>query len=266
MTPENERRRAARSLRAAETGAAVAEGRFRTALTVETKTGKTDVVTQADRDAQTEVASAIREEYPNEPIVGEEGDEPKAVTEEGPAWIVDPIDGTNNYVRENPVWGTAVAAVVDGEPIGAATVLPALGDTYRSGPGGVFRDETPVTVSDREDPERCTVCPTMWWDHDERDQYAAATREIVERFDDMRRFGCAQAELAMVAAGALDGVLTNIVANPWDTVAGVHMIREAGGRVTDLDGDRWRHDSSGLVASNGVVHNEVLAAARGTDT
>jgi myo-inositol-1(or 4)-monophosphatase len=69
----------------------------------------------------------------------------------------------------------------------------------------------------------------------------------------------------MVAAGSLEATITNVDPNPWDTVAGVHLVRQAGGRVTDLAGDRWRHDSRGLVASNGRAHDEVLAAARAID-
>ena len=62
--------------------------------------------------------------------------------------------------------------------------------------------------------------------------------------------------------GAIEGVITNVDTHPWDTVAGVHLVRSAGGTVTDLSGDRWRHDSNGLVASNGHVHDAVLEAAR----
>ncbi|WP_254768067.1 inositol monophosphatase family protein [Salinilacihabitans rarus] len=259
---EDHAARATRAARAAEAGAAVAEEAFREGIAVETKGGKTDVVTQADRDAQRAVIEAIREEYPDDPVVGEEEDELKAVPEAGPAWIVDPIDGTNNFVRGIRVFGTAVAAVVDGEPVGAANVFPALGDAYRSGPEGVFRDGDPIAVSDRTDPETCAVAPTLWWALDDRGRYGAACKAIVDRFADLRRFGCAQATLAMVASGALDGTITNLRANPWDSVAGVHMVRAAGGTVTDLEGERWRHDSVGLVASNGAVHEEVLAAAR----
>ncbi|WP_255169652.1 inositol monophosphatase family protein [Natrononativus amylolyticus] len=259
---ESAQRRADLAERAARAGAAVAEEAFRSGIAVETKNGKTDVVTQADRDAQRAVIEVVREEYPDDPVVGEEDEELKAVPEEGPAWIVDPIDGTNNFVRGIRVFGTAVAAVIDGEPVGAATVLPALGDSYLAGPDGVALNGEPIAVSDRADPELCTVCPTIWWGYDDRDQYAAASKAIVDRFADMRRFGCAQAVLAMVASGALDGVLTNVQANPWDSVAGVHHVREAGGTVTDLEGERWRHDSRGLVASNGAVHEHVLEAAR----
>ena len=265
MSDADSERRATVALRAAEAGAAIAGEAFRTTLEVDHKDGKTDVVTQADRDAQETVIEAIREAFPDDPIVGEEEGALKRVPEEGPAWIVDPIDGTNNFVDGSRSFATAVAAVVDGEPVAAATVCPALGDTYRAGPGGVYLNDEPITVSEHTDPEAATACPTFWWDYDQRDQYAAATRELVSRFGDMRRYGCAQLELGMVAAGALDGVVTNLRANPWDTVAGVKLVREAGGTVTDLEGERWRHDSDGIVASNGGVHDELLAAARGIE-
>ncbi|MFA9417617.1 inositol monophosphatase [Natrinema sp. HArc-T2] len=254
--------RAAVAVRAAGEGAAVAVDSFRTDIPVEQKGEKTDVVTQADHDAQETVIETIREMFPDDPIVGEEADALKQVPETGPAWIVDPIDGTNNYVGGIRAFGTAVAAVVDGEPVGAAFDCPALADRYRVGPEGAYRNDEPLSVSDCADPEAATVCPTFWWDFDQREQYAMATRALVERFGDMRRFGCAQLELAMVASGALEGTMTNLRANPWDTVAGVQLIREAGGVVTDLEGKRWRHDSDGLVASNGAIHDELLAAAR----
>ncbi|MXV63151.1 inositol monophosphatase [Natronorubrum sp. JWXQ-INN-674] len=255
-------RRADVAVRAAAAGAELAADSFRSELEVERKDGKTDVVTQVDRNAQTRVIDVIGDAFPADPIVGEEADALKRVPETGPAWIVDPIDGTNNYVNEIRAFGTAVAAVHDGEPVGAATVCPALDDTYRAGSDGAVRNGDPLSVSDCGDPEAATVCPTFWWNFDQRDQYAAASRAIVDRFGDMRRFGCAQLELAMVASGALEGTMTNLRTNPWDSVAGVYLIREAGGTVTDLEGDRWRHDSEGLVASNGAIHEDLLAATR----
>ncbi len=263
--PDDARRRATVAVDAATAGATVAGDAFRTGIAVEQKSRETDVVTQADRDAQETVIDHVRESFPTDAIVGEEDDALKQVPETGPAWIVDPIDGTNNFVDGIRAYGTAVATVVDGDPVAGAIVFPSLGDTYRVGPDGVFRNDKALSVSDERDPSAATVCPTFWWDYDERDRYAAVTRSIVDRFDDMRRFGCAQLELAMVASGALEGAITDLPTNAWDTVAGVAMIRAAGGTVTDLAGDRWRHDSTGLVASNGRVHEEVLAAARAID-
>ncbi|WP_267640129.1 inositol monophosphatase family protein [Haloarchaeobius amylolyticus] len=247
---------------AARAGAAVAAEGFRTGIAIEEKGQKTDVVTQADRDAQRAVIERIREAFPDDAIVGEEDDELKAVPASGPAWVIDPIDGTNNYVRDIPVWATSVAAVVDGEPVAAANVMPALSDCYTAGPDGARLNGSELSVSEADDPDRFVICPTIWWDFDRRDEYARACEVIVERFGDMRRFGCAQAVLGMVAAGSLEATITNVDPNPWDTVAGVYLVRQAGGTVTDLEGERWTHESQGLVASNGTRHDEVLAAAR----
>lgn len=254
--------RAAIARRAAEAGGAVAEEGYRGGLDVETKSGKTDFVTAADRDAQLRVVEVIEDAFPGEPVVGEEDGIPSVLPETGPAWVVDPIDGSHNYVRGLPPWATSVAAIEDGEPVAAATALPALGDTYQAGLDGTVRNGEPVGVSELADPERCTVVPTVWWPLDRRDEYAAAVGGIVRRFGDMRRLGSVHAALAYVAGGALDGALTNVVTNPWDTFAGVHLVRQAGGTVTDLAGDRWRHDATGLVVSNGRIHDEVLQAAR----
>jgi myo-inositol-1(or 4)-monophosphatase len=253
------------ALRAAEAGAEIAARSFRTDVTVETKGDKTDVVTQVDRDAQRGVSEVIREAFGDEPIVGEEGEPTDSVPDEGPGWIVDPIDGTANFVRGVGVWTTSVAATMDGEPIGGATVCPALGDTFRLESNAAFRNDRRLSVSDRTDPEAFLVVPTIWWGTDRRREYAAACRGIVERFGDMRRFGSAQFELGLCAAGAVEAVFTNLRGHPWDTVLGAGLVRAAGGTVTDIHGDPWRHDSRGLVASNGTAHDAVLEAAREAD-
>jgi len=251
--------------RAAETGGEHALSLFRTDLAVETKTGKTDVVTRADREAQRAVLDVLDDADPDTAIVAEEEDERETVPAAGRAWVIDPIDGTHNYVRGGRCWTTSVAFVRDGDPVAAANVLPALDDSYRTVDGEVRRNGERIDTSDRSDPERCVVCPTIWWPMDRRDEYARATRAVVERFGDLKRPGSAQAALARLAAGELDGVITNVATNPWDTVAGVHLVRAAGGRVTDLSGNHWTHDARGLVASNGQIHDSVLAAARDID-
>jgi myo-inositol-1(or 4)-monophosphatase len=263
MTDADERLSMAK--RAANAGSEIAAESFRADIEVETKSEKTDVVTEADRRTQRRIIEVVREEYPDDAIVGEEEDELKEVPDGGDAWVIDPIDGTNNYVRSIPVWTASVAAVRDGEPVAAVNDCPALGDIYAAGRDGVRRNGESVTVSEKTDPETFTVAPTFWWEFDRRDEYAAVCRELVERFADIRRFGSAQVTLAMVAAGSLEGAVTNVDPNPWDTVAGVHMVRQAGGTVTDLRGDPWRHDSESLVASNGAAHDELVAAVRNVE-
>lgn len=238
---------------------------FRSDLPVETKAGPTDFVTEADRAAQRAVVSEIRETFPEDPIVGEEDETPSTVPDDGPAWVIDPIDGTANYVRGVHNWTTAVAAVVDGEPVAAVVVAPALGDVYAAGADGTTRNGEPIHVSTTTDPDAAAVCPTLWWSRDRRDEFAAIASAVVERFADCRRIGSAQYELALVADGALDATIANVYAHPWDTIAGAHLVRRAGGRVTDVEGDCWRHDARGIVASSGELHEEALAATRAGD-
>lgn len=250
---------------AAEAGGERALQDFRRAIDVETKDGPVDFVTEADRAAQRAVLSEIRDAYPDHPIVGEEDEVPSQIPDSGPAWVVDPIDGTTNYVGGQRTWTTAVAALEDGEPVAAVTTAPALGDVFAAGQDGATRNGEPISVSETAVPEEAILCPTLWWPSDRRDEFTAIAEAISHDFADCRRIGSAQLELALVADGGLDGTIANVRAQPWDTVAGAHIVRQAGGRVTDLEGDRWRHDARGIVASNGELHEDALEAARAGD-
>lgn len=253
------------TVESAEVGAATAEASFRTELDIDRKDGKTDVVTKADRDAQQAVIDRIEETFPEDTVYGEEEGTATEIPESGRVWIIDPIDGTANYVRGNRRWATSVACLVDGKPVSSANVLPVMGDTYVGSEDGVFRNDEAVSVSERSDPDLFQVVPTIWWEFDRRDEYAAATGGIVRNFGDIRRIGSAQAALSMLAAGSIDGVITNVETNPWDTIAGTAMVEWAGGTVTDLEGGPWSYDSRGLVASNGQAHDVVLETAQEID-
>lgn len=241
---------------AARAGGAAASKRFRQQVDIETKDHKNDLVSEADRAAQEKVIETLRAES-DAPIVGEEDETRTEVPESGPAWIVDPIDGTANYLRGLRIWTTSVAAVEDGEPVAAATVLPALGDEYVVGDGEPERNGQSVSTSDRDDIETFAVDVLGWGPIGQRDAYASLSKAVVEQCGDMRRFGSMQSTLAAVASGELDAAVTTRQTPPWDSVAGVHLVRQAGGAVTDLDGDHWRHDSTGVVASNGLAHDRL---------
>lgn len=243
---------------AAQAGAERALADFRGQLEVETKADPTDVVTETDRAAQRCAVDVIESSFPDEPIVGEEADAEKDVPETGTAWIVDPIDGTSNYVRGLRLWTTAVAAIEDGEPIAAAIVAPALDDVYLAGEDGATRNGEPTDVSTADRPEVATVCPTLTWP-EESDVEGTIGANVADQFGQMRRLGSAQLELALVADGGLGAAVADVRGAPWDTVAGVHLVRASGGRVTDAAGERWRHDADSLVASNGRLHDVARA-------
>jgi myo-inositol-1(or 4)-monophosphatase len=140
--------------------------------------------------------------------------------------------------------------------------MPSTGDLYAAGETTATLDDEPTAVSSRTDPERFTVAAVGWWPPERRAEMGRLCGEIGRRFAELRRIGSFQTTLAYVASGGLDAAVATGRNHPWDTVGGVHCVRRAGGVVTDLDGDRWRHDSEGLVASNGADHDAVLAAAR----
>ncbi|MFB6121773.1 MAG: inositol monophosphatase [Halobacteriaceae archaeon] len=252
--------RASVALTAARRGGEAARAQFREGVAVETKGRATDYVTAADREAQRRVVETVREAFPEDAVVGEEDGHDRPLPESGAAWVVDPIDGTGNYVRNLPMWATSVAAVVDGETVAAANVMPALDDEVVLADGEVERNGDPMAVSEQTAPETFHVAPTLWWERDERDTYADVCEGLVTRFDDLRRYGSAQFALSAVATGAIEAAVSTEAGHPWDTVAGVAMVRAAGGVVTDPRGERWHPDSEGLVASNGEAHDAVLAA------
>lgn len=264
--------KAALAERAARAGGVVARGLFRERVDVETKDDKNDLVTEADRDAQLQILSTIHQEFPGATLVCEEDVEPVGTSNEfelteevpdtGDAWVVDPIDGTGNYVRGIRFWTTSVAAVTDGEPVGVATYLPSLEDIYTAGPESVSLNDTVLSVSGREDPETFAVGLNGRWPMEAHEEYISLFEATVSRFGDIRRIGSMQGALALVAAGSLDAAFMPRRPHPWDSLAGVHLIRRAGGTVTDIHGNDWDERSNGLVASNGNAHDTVLDAVQ----
>lgn len=255
--------------RAARAGGVVAKESFRGEVSVETKPGKNDLVTQADRQAQQQVVATIGQEFPTATLVCEEesrpigaGTEQLSLVDEVPssedAWIVDPIDGTSNFVREIRFWTTSVAAISNGEPAGVATYLPVEDDIYTAGPDSVSRNGASMSVSERTDPETFAVALIGRWPRVQDQSHTALLERTAAEFGDMRRMGTMQGALALVAAGSYDAAFLPGTPHPWDAVAGVHLIRRAGGTVTDLSGDAWENGASGLVASNGRAHDTVL--------
>jgi myo-inositol-1(or 4)-monophosphatase len=247
------------TIRAAREGAAVAADMFGTSLDVDTKASAIDYVTEADVGTQRRIVECIAETYPDDTIVGEEGAGRKRLRAGETAWVIDPIDGTTNYVRGIPLWGTSVAAVEDGETVAAANCLPALDAEYHAGTDGTVDGDGPVSVSDATDLETSIVAPTLRYGHEHGDAYGQLLGRLSPAVGDVRRLGSAQATLSFVAGGHVDAAVGVVPAHPWDTVAGVHLIRQAGGTVTDLAGDTWTPRSEGLVASGDGIHDDLLA-------
>lgn len=252
--------REALALKAVQIGAQSIRQKSPESLTVETKSSGTDYVTEVDRGVQEQIIELITHHYPDDAIVAEEGDSPKSLTADETVWVIDPIDGTTNYVQGIPFWATSVAVVVEGNPRIAVNYVATFDSVFTAGANEVTRDGRRVTVSDTDTLETSVIAPTFRYGRQNGRPYGALVQDVSPVVGDVRRFGSAQSTLTLVAAGHLDAAIGVSGSYPWDTVAGVHMIRKAGGDVTDLAGDRWTPGSDGIVASNGRIQSALLKA------
>lgn len=243
----------------AEAGGSVAADHFRTDVDVAAKSSQIDVVTEADQQAQDRIVSLIERAFPDDAIVAEEADARKTVPETGYAWIIDPIDGTLNYAHEMSEWVTSVAVVKDRRPVVGVNVAPERGERYVATSQGVRRNGTALTVSETEPPASFLVASTLRLETADHRAFGRLADTVISRLGEFRRTGSAQLTLSLVANGSLDAVIGfDPDPKPWDTVAGVYQVRQAGGTVTDVHGERWGIGSPGLVASNGHNHEAVL--------
>jgi histidinol-phosphatase len=230
-------------------------GRFRARdLHVETKPDLTPV-SEADRAAEEMVRERLAAARPGDAVLGEELGADGAGARR---WIVDPIDGTKNYVRGVPVWATLLALEEDGELRLGVVSAPALGHTWWAARGaGAFMDGDAIHVSgvhELTDAHLCYSDFTYWAEHGDLQREFLALAESVWR---CRGFGDFWSYM-LVAEGAADIAAEPVVAL-WDLAALLPIVEEAGGRFTDLGGNRTAGGGS-AVGTNGLLHDEVLAA------
>ncbi len=222
-------------------------------LEVETKVDLTPV-SAADREAEEALRAAISRDRPGDAVVGEEfGDD-------GPApvrWILDPIDGTRQYVRGIPLWATLIALEHDGTLAAAVASAPALRTRWWAARGdGAFANGRPIRVSTVATLEDASFSHAGVHSFDKRG-YGAALRSLTERVWMERAYGDFWPHM-LVAEGRLDFTLEAFV-HLWDLAPVQLIVEEAGGRFTDFDGIA-RPDGGSGISSNGLLHDEVLAA------
>jgi myo-inositol-1(or 4)-monophosphatase len=215
-----------------------------------------DIVTEVDLLCEELMVGAIRERYPEDAILSEEqGGE---IAESGRTWLLDPVDGTANYARGNPLFCACVSILERGAVTHAAVAVPRLGDLYHAALGnGAYRDTSegraPLRVSDTEKLEYAFFGADLAF----RGSGGSGPRRVLSASWQFRALGSAGVRGAWLAAGYLD-VSIGTRNTPWDYAPTVLLVSEAGGRVTDLSGGEWTHASDGLIATNGRLHAEVL--------
>jgi len=225
--------------------------------------GRHDFVTEADRTAEAMITELLLTAAPGSRIIGEEL-HPEVVTE-GLTWIVDPLDGTTNFLHGYPHYAVSVAAAVDGRLEAGVVVHVPSGRTCRAARGkGAWVADRRLAVSTTRAPAHALIGTGFPFKHlDRLDEYQRQFATVMRGTSGVRRAGSAALDLADVAAGRFDGFWELMLA-PWDTAAGILLIREAGGRVTDLSGRDPGIGHTGLVAGNPWIHEWLLKVVEGT--
>ncbi len=224
--------------------------------------GRADFVTEVDRESERLIAETLLEAAPGSTVVGEEltPKDAAAATRSGLAWVVDPLDGTTNFLHRVPFYSVSIGAVLDGEPVAGVVHDVPRGIRYHAlAGGGAFQNGSPLHVSKITEARQALIgtgFPYRYYT-EELPRYQAQFAAVIAGSGGLRRPGSAALDLCYVATGQFDGFWELKLA-PWDVAAGTLIVREAGGMVTGLDGERQviRHGS--IVAGNPAIHGWLM--------
>jgi fructose-1,6-bisphosphatase/inositol monophosphatase family enzyme len=218
------------------------DGRRRAIETVTTKSSPTDMVSEMDRAAETLIRDHILGARPDDGFLGEESGAHHGTS--GLRWVVDPLDGTTNYLYDHVGWNVSIAAEDGDGCVVGVVVDPLLGDTFAATRGGgAVRNGVPISCSSAVD-LATTLCATGFgYDPERRRRQAAVVERVLPLVRDIRRVGAAAIDLCSVACGRVDAYWERGL-GPWDRAAGALIAREAGAIVDD-------DESTGLVVAAG---------------
>ena len=231
-------------------------GYFHRRVKIEYK-GDVDLVTEADRQSEALILSRIREQWPSHDVMGEEGS--RIQTGSDYLWYIDPLDGTTNFAHGFPVFCVSIALEHKGTRVAGAVFDPTRDELFAAELGrGAYLNHSRITVSKIDNLAECLVATGFPSHKRHKNPNIFFYHQITLRTHGVRRAGSAALDLCSVAAGRVDG-FWEFNLNPWDTAAGVLIAEEAGGRVSRFDGSSFQIDSRETLASNGLMHNALLA-------
>jgi myo-inositol-1(or 4)-monophosphatase len=222
--------------------------------------GTVNPVTAADREAEAAIIEILRAARPDDGIMAEEGSE--SASSSGRRWVIDPLDGTVNFLHGIPHSAVSVALEEEGE-----TIVGVVHDIYRNEEfwavrgAGAFLDGAPISVSPTPGIGAALVSTGFAYDRQERaDDYTRMINAVLRVAQGLRRMGSAAIDLSWVACGRYDGHWEIRLA-PWDVAAGLLLVREAGGMTSSFDGGPATHHD--VVATNGLIHESLRTVVRG---
>jgi myo-inositol-1(or 4)-monophosphatase len=250
------------ALRAGRQAAAFIRGAARPDTSKWDRKAQSDFATDVDREAERMIAETLLAGTPGSTLFGEETS--GASGPPGPSgltWVVDPLDGTTNYLHDYPVFAVSIAGVVNGQPVAAVVVDVVRELTYHAAAGtGAWCGDRRLSVSTITDPALALIgtgFPFKAPANKRMDEYLVQFQRVLRQTSGIRRAGSAAIDFAHVAEGRLDG-FWEIGLSAWDVAAGVLLVREAGGLVTDFEGRPSAIVHGDYVAGSATVHAWLL--------
>jgi myo-inositol-1(or 4)-monophosphatase len=242
---------------AARRAGSLLRSKLGTHIGVHSKDIRTNLVTEADTASEELIRGLVSENFPDDVVLGEEG----GVTGSNirHRWIVDPLDGTTNFLHGIPQFAISIGLEREGTVIAGVVYNPASDELFTAERGkGAFLNEQRLRVAGRRRLADAVVACAL--PHHGRGDLVLFRDELAlvqERVAGLRRFGAASLDLAWTAAGRLDGFWERNL-SPWDMAAGILMVREAGGFATDLEGGDAMFTTGDILAANDMLHRELL--------
>jgi myo-inositol-1(or 4)-monophosphatase len=224
------------------------------------KKGTIDLVTEVDLECERMCRSVLADRFPDHDVLAEElSSGPGEQASARHRWVFDPLDGTTNYAHGLPVYCASLALEVDGEAVVGAIFDPTRGELFTAERGvGAFLNGRRLQVSETTELLDSLLVTGFPYDvHQQLQRLVAVFGAFLGRARAVRRLGSAALDLCYVAAGRFDGFWEQRL-KPWDVAAGALIVREAGGRITGMDGSPFDPVAGHLIASNGLIHDAMI--------
>lgn len=249
-------------LKAAEAGAKELKRFFNGSFKITNKEGINNPVTEADHAAEKAIFEVIKADYPNHFILSEEAGEIKMDSEY--KWIIDPIDGTINFANGIPICCVSIGLEHDGKIVMGAVYNPIMEEFYFAQKGfGASLNDKKISVTKKDKVvNSCLVTGFPYTYLDAPNGPLQVFEKLIRKGVPVRRLGSAALDLCWLAAGRFDGFYEHKL-NPWDSAAGFLIVEEAGGKVTDFKGEYYSVYQPHILATNGLIHDELLAIVNG---
>ena len=211
------------------------------------------LVTETDLKSEKFIIERIRKKYPDHGILAEESGNSKSESEY--MWIIDPLDGTHNFIYGLPLFGVSIALARKEEVIAGVIYLPVPGELYYAERGkGAFLNGKRIHVSMRNEKEALVLNDSCFAGKKEKN--IASLGKLADIFGHIRMFGSAVINFTPIASGTADVYVERTI-KPWDLAAGCLLVEEAGGKVTEISGKPWNIWSKDFIASNGKFHDRM---------